>query len=203
MHLVAFLVMLLGTGSTIGVLVAMNSQEFEPEKVAPRVQVAFDRKAPKKKKKRKQKTRRNKKMKARNSPPPPTPLLNMKMGGLDLGLNMNIGALPVSENALKAMPRASVMTEDAVDSKPKPMHRVSASYPKRARANGVEGFVKMNLLVDESGRVSRIKIIESRPSGTFDEAARTAVKQWTFQSALYQGSPVKVWATQTLRFKLK
>lgn len=203
-HLVSFFVMILGTGTTLGALVAMNAHEFKPEDTAPRVQVAFERKAPKKKKKKqKQKTTRAKKMKTTNAPPPPTPLLGMEMGGLDLGLNMNIGTLPVNQTALKAMPRASVMTEDAVDSKPKAKQRVSATYPKRARAKGVEGFVKMNLLVDEMGRVNRIKIIESRPAGTFEEAAKAAVNQWTFQPALYQGNPVKVWATQTLRFRLQ
>ena len=111
--------------------------------------------------------------------------------------------MSLNQEALSSKPRATVMTEDAVDSKPKATRRTAAAYPKRARAKGIEGFVRMSLLIDEAGRVARMKVLESQPAGTFDEEAKQAVRQWTFQPAMYQGAPVKVWATQTVRFQLR
>lgn len=203
-HLVAFLIMVLGAGTTLAALVAMNATDFKREDVKPRQEISFDRKQPKKKKKKKtQKRTPKKQMRKSAAPPPPMPSLGMELGGVDLGLGVGIGDVSLSQDALSAKPRATVMTEDAVDSKPKATRRTAAAYPKRARAKGVEGFVKMSLLIDESGRVARLKVLESQPPGTFDEEAKQAIRQWAFQPAMYQGAPVKVWATQTVRFKLQ
>ena len=203
-HIVAFLVMLGGAGTTFAALVAMNASEFTRDEVKPREAITFERKVQKKKKKTsKPKPAPQKRLKANNAPPPPMPELGIEMGGIDLGLGVGIGDVALGQDALQAQPRATVMTEDAVDSKPKARQRTAAVYPKRARAKGVEGFVRFTLLIDESGRVARTKVLEAQPPGVFDEEAKRAVTSWTFQPAMYQGAPVKVWATQTIRFQLR
>ena len=99
--------------------------------------------------------------------------------------------------------KASVMTEDAVDSKPRPTRRAAAPYPARARAKGVTGFVTMSLLINERGGVDRVKVLRADPPGVFEETAQTAIRNWQFEPATYGGEPVKVWANQTIRFELK
>ena len=38
-----------------------------------------------------------------------------------------------------------------VDVPPRPVHRVSADYPARARSKGLEGYVTMSILIDDDG----------------------------------------------------
>ena len=96
-----------------------------------------------------------------------------------------------------------VMTGESVDVAPKPTQRSAMEYPKAARKNGITGFVLMNLLIDKSGQVEKVKVLQSEPAGVFDEVAETGVRSWTFTPAQYKGQPVKVWAKQKIRFDLQ
>lgn len=95
-----------------------------------------------------------------------------------------------------------VMDAQSVDVPPKPSNQQPLSYPKKARQSGIEGHVVVNILVDEQGRIERIKVLESVPQGVFDDVALQGVKTWQFAPAQYQGKAVKVWAKQKVRFSL-
>ncbi|MEA3513627.1 MAG: energy transducer TonB [Campylobacterota bacterium] len=94
------------------------------------------------------------------------------------------------------------MDKDSVDSAPKVMKRSPIVYPELARKQGVSGFVLLNVLIDERGRVEDIEIIESKPKEIFDISATNTVRKWKFEPATYMGKKVKVWATQKIVFKL-
>jgi protein TonB len=76
-------------------------------------------------------------------------------------------------------------------------------YPQRLRDKGIEGHVTMSVLVNATGGVERVKIIESKPPGVFDDVAQQAIRGWRFQPGTYEGEAVKVWVRQTFRFELK
>lgn len=78
-----------------------------------------------------------------------------------------------------------------VDRHPKAVGRIQPSYPENARQDGLEGWVKLRLKIDEQGRVSEIEVVEAQPQGVFDAAAAGAFKQARFEPAIKQGVPVR------------
>ena len=205
-HAVAFLMMCCGTAGVLGLLVAMNQMSEGPEDNAGERQVAFDappkKKPPKKKKtvKEKPKTQPKRQVNA----PPPSPNLAGGLSSVSLGMpELDTTDMQDMTGSLLGEAKATVMTEDSVDNKPRPMQRVAADYPARARSKGVEGYVRMSLLINEYGQIERVKVLEASPRGQgFEEAAKQSVQQWSFEPATYEGEPVKIWATQTVNFRL-
>jgi len=101
-----------------------------------------------------------------------------------------------------------------IEQKPKPsgpvltsrliaVSRVMPVYPWRAKAMGVEGWVKIEIIVDTQGSVSRVSVIEDSPKNMFGEAAINAIKQWRFKPAFIDGEPVEQRAIQTMEFRLR
>jgi TonB family protein len=83
---------------------------------------------------------------------------------------------------------------------PKPVKKIYAKYPEAAKSRRLGGTVRLNLLVDETGRVIDIKITKSAHE-ILDDAVVKAYQQWTFQPATKQGVPVKVWITVAMTFQ--
>jgi periplasmic protein TonB len=74
-------------------------------------------------------------------------------------------------------------------------------YPTLAKAQHVEGAVRVDALVDENGRVSSAKVVGG-PT-LLHQAAIDAVRQWKYQPATLDGKPVPMHLTVTLQFKLQ
>jgi len=88
------------------------------------------------------------------------------------------------------------------DELPTLAHGVKPVYPDIAREAGVEGTVKLQLLVGLDGHVLRALV---RPGGSvpmLDEAAIAAALATVFTPALANNRPVKVWVAQDYCFKL-
>lgn len=205
-HGVAFATMLAGSAMVFGLLLVMNGGSDGPEEQESRREVAFEV-APAPKPPKKEERPKPPPRKAKPQPttaPPPMPDLASSLASVSLGRPaVDVGAMGGAvDQRLLGDVKASVMTEDAVDAQPRPVRRSAAPYPPRARAQGITGQVTLNLLIDERGAVQQVKVLEASPPGTFEEAAREAVRSWTFEPATYQGEPVKVWARQTVRFDL-
>ncbi len=85
---------------------------------------------------------------------------------------------------------------------PKLVKFVEADYPEEARAEGVEGSVRLALTVDENGRVADVEVL--RPAGHgFDEAAVAAARQLRFEPARDAEGPVAVVIEFEYRFSLR
>ncbi|MEN8180015.1 MAG: energy transducer TonB [Pseudomonadota bacterium] len=80
--------------------------------------------------------------------------------------------------------------------------RVAPQYPYRAQRRGIEGWVKVSLLITEQGTVQDVVVFEAEPEGIFDHAAIQAVMRWKFKPRIQDGKPVSVRAEQTVNFKL-
>lgn len=74
-------------------------------------------------------------------------------------------------------------------------------YPEIARAARVEGTVVMEAVLDQSGRVTQLRVIRSIP--LLDQAAMDAVRQWRYTPSMYAGHPVSVLMTITINFQLR
>lgn len=77
------------------------------------------------------------------------------------------------------------------------------TYPSQAQADGVQGYVVVRYAVSAAGEVRNPEVVESVPSGVFDQAALAAVRTWRYKAPVEQGSSVAVSAvTSTVRFVL-
>ncbi len=61
------------------------------------------------------------------------------------------------------------------------LKRVEPVYPIQATRNRTEGFVEVEFTVGADGKVESVSVVSARPSHTFESAAVSAVKQWTFK----------------------
>jgi len=138
--------------------------------------------------------------KSRTAPPPPANLSSI-IGGVDMGLGFSLDGMGLGDGILGDMENVA-MSSDTVDVLPQTKSRPMLEYPRRARAKGITGFVKFNLLINSRGLVEKIKILESVPAGVFDQVALNNMRGWKFDAARYQGKAVKGWFEQTIRFNL-
>ena len=89
-------------------------------------------------------------------------------------------------------------------SKPKLIKRVAPDYPEKAKKQGIEGTVILEIIIDENGNVTDARILRSPGKHFgFNDAALKAIKQWKYEPALMDGNPVKVIYTEFIKFSLK
>ena len=85
---------------------------------------------------------------------------------------------------------------------PAPLEIVRPQYPPLARRLGVQGTVRMSLLVDETGKVIETRLLEGvkRKVG-INEAALAAAAKARFSPATKEGTRVKMWYEIVSRFE--
>lgn len=93
--------------------------------------------------------------------------------------------------------------ESQVDSPPAPFRYIKPAYPLKARLQGREGQVELDVNVAVDGTVSTATIISSSGSPDLDQAALNATLKATFQPATRNGEPVPAMARVTILFKLR
>jgi len=84
----------------------------------------------------------------------------------------------------------------------KPIETRAPVYPPRCLRMGIEGNVRVRVLVGENGRPQEVTIGQSSGESALDEAAMEAVRQWRFEPARRNGMPVRAWAAIPIEFKL-
>lgn len=83
------------------------------------------------------------------------------------------------------------------------LSRVLPDYPPRAKVQGIQGWVQLEITVSESGTVTAAKVVDAQPTALFDQAALEAIRHWRFKPAYRQGRPVQSRALQKIVFRLK
>ncbi len=84
-----------------------------------------------------------------------------------------------------------------------PLVRIAPQYPRKAAMQGKEGWVKLEFTITETGSVTDVVVLESRPRRIFDRAAVRAILKWKFKPKLVDGKPVSRRAVQIIEFKLE
>jgi TonB family protein len=87
----------------------------------------------------------------------------------------------------------------------RPLYKQNTSprYPLRARRMGYEGLVMLKVLVDESGRVNELEVLQSSGYAILDKAALSSVKKWMFVPGTEGGKKKKMWVKIPIRFELE
>ncbi len=80
---------------------------------------------------------------------------------------------------------------DELDVQPVPLGPVMPVYPEAVLADGTSGYADLQLLIDETGRVHRIEVIDGSPPGVFDEAALAAFRDVPFSPGQKGSMPAK------------
>ena len=107
-------------------------------------------------------------------------------------ISVAYGQASSSEDGLRIGPEVTA---------PKPTRRPAPEYSSEARSAGIQGSVLLELVVDERGLPTQIRVL--RPLGYgLDEQAIKATKQWRFEPGLKDGKPVKVAANMEINFRL-
>jgi TonB family protein len=131
-------------------------------------------------------------------------------GEAEAGLAMSGGELESSGEVLgaglavnaKQPPAPEVPLPVGGDVKPaKLLSSVPPSYPVLAKGQHVSGDVRIDALIDPTGRVTTMKIV-SGPT-LLHQAAMDALRQWKYQPATLDGKPVQMHLTVTVQFRLQ
>ncbi len=128
---------------------------------------------------------------------PEVPKLEIAMTNVDVGMPMMAPVVDMS-SALKNAGVALGTESDVL-----PMLRIPPVYPRNAKLAKIQGYVRMEVVINPDGSVNDIKVIEATPPRMFDTAAVTAMKQWKFKPKLVNGVAVSQRAQQTIEFKLE
>jgi protein TonB len=73
------------------------------------------------------------------------------------------------------------------------------SYPQMAKSSGVTGTVVIEVVIDERGNVSDVRVLSGHPM--LRQAALTAARQAKFSPTILSGAPVRVTGTINYTFK--
>lgn len=76
-------------------------------------------------------------------------------------------------------------------------------YPALSRRLGEEGKLMLQVELDESGRISNTRIVNSSGYSRLDNAALAAVKTWRCRPAMRDGQPVRAIALQPFNFVIQ
>lgn len=88
-----------------------------------------------------------------------------------------------------------------LDVRPGILVRVEPEFPEAAARRFLSGRVVAQLLIDESGAVERVEVLEAEPPGYFESAARTAFLAARFTPGMKDGRPVRVQMVLELNFE--
>jgi protein TonB len=76
-------------------------------------------------------------------------------------------------------------------------------YPLVARRNGVEGTVRVKVLVTSDGRPAQVQLDQTSGSSALDAAALEAVREWRFVPARRGEERIESWVEFPVVFKLR
>lgn len=119
---------------------------------------------------------------------------NLDMPNLDIPLNSSrfsgsiLGGIQMGHGAIST---------DVI-----PMVRIPPRYPMNAARRNIEGWVKIEFTITETGTVKDAVVVAAQPSDVFDQAALRAISKWKFKPKIIDAEAFEQRAVQVLQFKL-
>ncbi len=118
------------------------------------------------------------------------PLLDLKIDSLSSLTSIQGSDFDPPDEVKNKQPNGGVsvhghVTEGRIRTKVPPI------YPADAKRRGVKGIVLLEAVIGKDGRLTQIRPVTS-PDPALTEAALDAVKQWTYEPYLFNGSPTEV-----------
>ena len=117
------------------------------------------------------------------------------------GIGIKVGGMGKIQEFKSEMQKIEFeLTE--VDTPPRVTRKAPPIYPFNAKKNGTNGYVMIRCLVGIDGIPSKLRILESKPKGVFDDAGLEAVRKWRFKPGVLGGEPVPTWVRIPFKFAL-
>lgn len=182
--------MLLGTASTIGLLMLMRSVIADPMpaedagvtgevidfvRLVEEREIVLDPPRPEP-------------PRPPDEPPPPLPPIDPDPDGHTIGIWEVPEPTPEPQRGLRTY---------IDDGTYLPIVRVQPIYPRRALTRGIEGYVLVEFVVTETGAVRNPVVLVADPPGFFERAAVSAVLKFKYKPKVTDGKPVAVSGVRT------
>lgn len=120
-----------------------------------------------------------------------------QMGGIIGGV---IGGIAVPKPPPPPIPLSEAIRVGGKIRPPRQIRRVEPLYPDIAKQARIQGNVRIDAIIDTSGRVVEMKVLSGHP--LLANAALSAVQQWLFEPTLLNETPVPVVLEVTVTFRL-
>jgi protein TonB len=121
-------------------------------------------------------------------PPPPQKLAVAADQPNKPQMNMN---LPKMSTSLKGNgPYLGAAGSGGTGSAVTPIVRIEPQYPRKAAMQGITGWVRLSFDITETGAVSNVEVLDSKPRRVFDMAAKRALLKWKYKPQIEGGKPV-------------
>ena len=101
----------------------------------------------------------------------------------------------------QSAPEMMVFEEGQTDEPVVPLSQRMPTYPPRAKEEGIEGGVQVELIIDREGKVSDVSFVRL-PHVVFRRPVLEAVRRWRFKPAKHKGVPVSVRRRVPIEFTL-
>lgn len=89
------------------------------------------------------------------------------------------------------------------DTHAEPIAIIKPKYPRRARQRGIEGDVRVKVLIAADATIRDVAVESSSGSSELDKAALEAARGTKFNSASHAGLPIEGEAVLTFNFRLR
>lgn len=128
-------------------------------------------------------------------------VLTLQLGSLEETIRVTA---PRPRNPVTAAPAASTgrVRVGGNIKVPTKVFNVAPVYPPALQEAGLEGVVKLDVLIGVDGIVESVRVVGAQVHPGFAAAAIAAVKQWKFTPTLLNGQPVEVEMTASISFGL-
>lgn len=84
-----------------------------------------------------------------------------------------------------------------------PIVKVAPIYPRRALSRGIEGYVIVEFTVTKKGSVANPVVVDAKPKGIFDLAAKDAARKFKYKPRVIDGVATEVTGVQNkITFKM-
>lgn len=88
------------------------------------------------------------------------------------------------------------------DTPPSLLDAVTPVYPEEARKEGLQGTVRVKVVVGVDGLVESAEVLESSGAAILDEAALESAKNYRFNPATREGAPVRCAVVLPVHYRL-
>lgn len=110
---------------------------------------------------------------------------------------------PMAQFSINAPAFKGVFLASELDSPLTPLAKVPPIYPLGAARRGIQGWVKVQFVVNTAGGVENPEIVEADPDQIFDASVINCVAQWKFKPGTMEGVAVSTLAQTTIKFQLE
>jgi protein TonB len=117
-------------------------------------------------------------------------------GTTSSGVETAILSTAVVAPKLLPQPKPLVVSQGVVPGRL--IHKINPSYPVQAREARVHGAVVLNVSIEKTGKVGKVRVISGHP--LLSQAAVQAVKSWVYEPFRLNGQPVDAETQVTVNF---